>query len=98
MSRGKTFSTYVSNCILKGPATFATVNYEIPDGAAAGCQGSGGHYRGPLLHIILARGGDRVERSGIVGVLRWRHRGEGDRGERAVVHPRRDAVQLRGAL
>src|SRR5207302_8440616 len=97
MSRGKTFSTYVSNCILKGPATFATVNYESPDGAAAGCQGSGGHYRGPLLHIILARGGVRVQRSGVVGVLRRLHRGEGARGERPAVCIQRAVVQLRVA-
>ena len=49
------------------------------------------------VHFVLAGGGDRALRHGVDGVLHRRHRRAGDRQGGALVHPRRDAVRLRGA-
>ena len=51
-----------------------------------------------LFHLLLARGRHRSERSRLVHVLRRRHRRTRHRRKRPLVHPRRHAVQLRGAL
>ena len=55
------------------------------------------HHRTPFVHLLLARGRDRLERSRVDRVLRRRHRRASGGKGCALVHPRRHAVLVRGA-
>ncbi len=76
---------------IKGVGSARAGIYERQD-TRGGC-----HHGHAVLHLLLESGGHRPERSGLLGVLRGRHRRNGHRQVRALVHPRHHAVLLRGA-
>src|SRR5580692_1116972 len=65
--------------------------------AAASGKGFRRHHGDVDLYLVLACRGHCAGRPGLVGLLRWWRRGEGDRQERALVCAGGDDLQLRRA-